>query len=151
MKLSCALISSPAGAQSLPSCSLSPNSVTIAAGGTATSTLTVQTTAAGNVALLRHSRQTLRWLGGGGATFAVMFLIGIPGKRRRWTQSLMLLLLVVSATMVGCGGGGSQASTSTSPPSTPATTAGNYTFSVTGTDSANASVTASANVTITVQ
>jgi hypothetical protein len=33
----------------------------------------------------------------------------------------------------------------------PATTAGNYTFTVTGTDSSNAKITASANVTISVQ
>jgi hypothetical protein len=56
---------------------------------------------------------------------------------------------IVVAGMVGCGGGGG--SKMTPPPATPATTAGSYTFSVVGTDSANAKITASTSVTVTVQ
>jgi hypothetical protein len=51
------------------------------------------------------------------------------------------------AGAIGCGGGGSSAP----PRTTPATTAGSYTFSVVGTDSSNPKITASTNVAVTVQ
>jgi hypothetical protein len=52
------------------------------------------------------------------------------------------LLLVAAMETIGCGGGGS---------STPATTAGNYTFTVAATDSANTKITASTTISVTVQ
>jgi len=55
---------------------------------------------------------------------------------------LALLLFVAAAGAIGCGGGGS---------STPATTASNYTFTVAATDSANAKITASTTISVTVQ
>ena len=67
---------------------------------------------------------------------------GIPFRRRRWTSMLAHLLLVAAMETIGCGGGGS---------STPATTAGNYTFTVAATDSVNSKITTSTTVTITVQ
>jgi hypothetical protein len=59
----------------------------------------------------------------------------------------MVVLFAVAASTTGCGGGGGQSTGS----STPATTAGNYVFTLTGTDSANAKVTVSTTVSITVQ
>lgn len=53
MNLTCTLAASPSGAKSLPTCRLNPASVTITSGGTGTSVLTVNTTAASNTALLR--------------------------------------------------------------------------------------------------
>ena len=44
--IACSLIASPAGAQSLPTCSLNPASVNLAAGGSGTAVLTVNTSAA---------------------------------------------------------------------------------------------------------
>jgi len=145
MNLTCTLTASPSGAQSLPTCSLNPASVSVTAGKSGTSTLTVQTTAAGTTAQLF----LLRGVGGSGA-LAAMLLLGIPARRRRWITGFALLALVMAMGAIGCGGGGGGGGMTTPPP-VAATTAGNYTFTVTGTDSTTASTTASATVTVTVQ
>lgn len=156
MNMSCALIGSPAGAQSLPTCSLNPASVKIATAGTGATVLTVQTKAASTTALITPSRMNL-FCFGGGTMLAGLFLIGVPARRRRWMPMLALLLIVVVAGVVGCAGSGSSNSGSDgsgSGPggsSIPATTAGTYTFTVTGVDSANSSITTSANVVVIVQ
>jgi hypothetical protein len=62
---------------------------------------------------------------------------------------MALLWIVVAAEVIGCGGGGTNTGSGGS--GTPATTAGSYTFKVTGTDSANSTITAATNVTVTVQ
>lgn len=148
MKLTCALTNSPAGAQSLPTCSLNPTSVAITAGGNGTATLSLQTTAATNTAMTHPFG--LGFLGfGGGSFLAGLIMIGVPSRRRRWMSMLGLLLVIFVAGTIGCGGGSS--SKPPSNPGTPATTAGNYTFTVTGTDTANSSITTSATVTLTVQ
>jgi len=142
MNLSCSLTASPNGAESLPTCSVSPASVTLAAGGAAAATVTVGTTAASSGSALLSPG------GVGGGALALAFLFGLPSRRRRKSLILLVLLGVAVGGMLGCGGGGSSAP----PPSgTPATTAGSYTFSVVGTDSSNPKITASTNVTVTVQ
>jgi hypothetical protein len=89
-------------------------------------------------------------LGGlGGTILAGLFLVGIPSRRRRWMGMIVLLWIVVAAGAIGCGGG--RSSSSSGGFTTPATTAGTYRFSVTGADSANSSVTASASVAVNVQ
>jgi len=115
MNLACKLTASPSGAQSLPTCSLSPTSITIASGGNATSILTIQTTG-GNAALLPPLGQKIRWLGGGSSALAAILLFGIPAKRRRRMAGFVLLLVIAAIGAIGCGGGGTQAS---SPPSGP--------------------------------
>ena len=150
MNLSCSLTTSPTGAQSLPTCALNPTSLTLASGGSGTSTLTVNTTAASTTALARPTDQHLWKLGGGGAVLAALLLFGIPFRRRRWISMLALLLLVAAAGAIGCGGGGGT-SGGGGGLSTPATTAGNYTFTVAATDSVNSKITTSTTVTITVQ
>jgi hypothetical protein len=77
-------------------------------------------------------------------------LFCIPARRRRWRATLVLVLMSAGLGMIGCGGGGGSQS-SPPPPVTPATTAGNYVFTITGTDTANAQITTSGNVTVTVQ
>ena len=146
LNLTCTLTSFPAGAQSLPTCSLNPASVTLTSGGSGTTVLTVKTTAATSAALVRPS---LWGLGGGGAVLAAALMLGIPARRRRSMSWLILLGIVFTAGAIGCGG----SSNTTSPPgsSTSATTAGNYTFTVAGTDSANSQITTSAIVSVTVQ
>jgi sugar lactone lactonase YvrE len=146
LNMACVLATSPAGAQDLPTCSLSPASVTLAAGGSGTTQLTVTTTASSVSVLARPSRQNL-WGLGGGAVLAALMMFGIPLRRSRWLSMLALIAVVAVAGMVGCGGG----KPSTPPVTNPGTTAGAYTFSVTGTDSANSTITTSTNVTITVQ
>ncbi len=149
MSLSCALTSSPSSAQSLPTCNLSPGSLTLASGGTATTALTITTTAASTASLVPPVQLKLWKLGGTGSLLAVVLMFGIPARRRRWAAMLLLLLFVAGAGAIGCGGG-SGASSQPPPHTTPATTAGNYSFVVKATD-AGASVTASTNVTLTVQ
>jgi hypothetical protein len=147
--LTCALIASPAGAQNLPSCSVKPNSVTISGGGSASTTLTVNTNATNsNSAQVGSGRQIWNaWRGGGMLALGILF--GVPSWRRRRGFIVVLLCGISIAGVSGCGGGVATSSDASS--STPATTTGNYKFSVTGTDSANAKITASTNLTITVQ
>ena len=156
MNMSCTLVGSPAGAQSLPTCSFNPASVQITTGGTGTTMLTVQTKAASNAALIAPSRMNLFGFGSG-AILAGLFLIGVPARRRRWMPMLALLLIIVVAGVVGCAGSGSSGSGSggsgsgSGGSSIPATTAGTYTFTLTGVDSVNPSITTSANAVIIVQ
>jgi hypothetical protein len=63
---------------------------------------------------------------------------------------LALLLAIGAIGAVGCGGGGSGGGGGGGQ-TTPATTAGSYTFTVTGTDSVNAQITTSTTVVVTVQ
>jgi len=149
MNMNCALTASPMGALSLPTCSLNPTSVTITSGGNGTTVFTVQTTGASSTAMLAPTRRMLLGLGGGGTILAGLLLIGVPSRRRRWISMMALLWIVVAAEVIGCGGGGTNTGSGGS--GTPATTAGSYTFKVTGTDSANSTITAATNVTVTVQ
>jgi hypothetical protein len=149
MNLSCTLTSSPNGAQSLPTCSLNPASITLTSVGSGTSILTIDTTAASGSALARPHRQNLWGLGEGGTLFAGILVLFLPSRRRRWISMLSLVLIIVGAGVIGCGGGGGGGQTTG--PGTPSTTAGNYTFTVTGTDSANAKITVSTTVIIAVQ
>jgi sugar lactone lactonase YvrE len=149
MALTCSLTTTPSGAQSLPTCSLNPASVTITSGGGGTTVLTVKTTAATVGALVRPSRLNPWAIGGGEAVMAGMLMLGLPLRCRRKMSLLVLLMVIIASAAIGCGGGGNRSISST--PGLPATTAGSYTITVTGTDSANSKITASANVTITVQ
>jgi hypothetical protein len=148
MNLTCALASSPTGAQSLPTCTLNPATVTLASGGSGTTVLTVNTTAASTTALARPLGKSLWGLGGGGAVFAGLLILGIPSRRRRWLSMLVLLWVVVTAGAIGCGKGGTSNAAPPSTSSTPATTAGNYTFTVTAT---SGTATASTTIPLSVQ
>jgi hypothetical protein len=151
LNLSCALATSPANAQSAPTCSLNPSSVSITAGGSAMATMTVKTTAAINAALAAQSSLRLLGMGGGGTILAGLLWLGIPARRRRWFALAVLAYLFGAAgILTGCGGGGSSG-TGPTPPGTPATTAGTYTFTVTGTDSADSAITSAISVKVVVQ
>jgi hypothetical protein len=63
---------------------------------------------------------------------------------------VILLAVGIAVCTIGCGGGGGGGGQTTGP-TTPATTAGAYVFTVTGTDSANSKIAASATVKVTVQ
>ena len=79
---------------------------------------------------------------------AVVLILWVPSGRRRFTSMLILLSVAVGGCVTGCGGGGGGHTTG---PGTAATTAGSYTFTVTGKDSANAGTTVSANFVVVVQ
>jgi sugar lactone lactonase YvrE len=147
MNLACTLTASPNGAVSLPTCSLNPASVTIANNGSGTAIMTVNTTAASGSALVQPPGLN-PWGLGGGAVLVGLLMFGTP-SRRRWMLLLALICVFVGA-VVGCGGGGAGGGGQSNGAVTPATTEGNYTFTVTGTDSTNAKITSSANITVTV-
>lgn len=150
LNLSCTLASSPANAQSLPTCSLNPTSIAITASGNGTAMMTVKTTAATNSALAVPN--SLRLLGvGSGMILAGLLWLGIPARRRRWLAlAVFASFLGAAGFLTGCGGGGSS-STGPTKPGTPATTAGTYKFTIAGTDSANSVITASTIVNVVVQ
>ena len=155
LQIACALTSSPAGAKSLPTCSLNPAQVVLAAKASANVVLSIQTSAASTTTLLEGAptgaHQRAPWLGGGGALFAVVALFGLRHRRRVWSGLLAMGIVCVAAGLLGCGGSSSSPAPNPTGQTTPATTTGSYIFTVTVTDQANATVTTSANVIVTVQ
>src|SRR5208337_2439293 len=145
--LTAAVTSSPIGAQDPPTLSFgstSPVSITGAAAGTAT--LTISTTAAssgcGSAYLMPRG---VPGNSAGGSALACLLLFVIPGWRRRWraTLAMVALLVALACGVLACGGG-----TSICNSINPGTTAGTYTITVTGT---SGSTTATGTVTLTVQ
>lgn len=144
--LACSLTSSPTGATNSPTCSVG-STVTLSSSSTSgTATVTFSTTKA-TASLERHG---FGWEGiGGGTVLALVAFLGIPARRRAWRAMLgMLAVLAVIGGMSACGGGGSSG-TGTS--GTPGTTAGAYTFTVTGTGSPALSSNPTTTITLTVQ
>ncbi len=158
--LSCALTTSPSGAADPPACTVPP-SVSIPGTIAVTATMTINSTAVGSAALVQpFPRGPLPlgplpnmpgWLAACAAmALAALLLLGIRGQSRRlWRLASFLFLLAVLASIVACGGGGA----STSPPPNPGTTPGSYTFTVTGSFTANsaAGTTQKTTATITIQ
>jgi hypothetical protein len=143
--LTCSVSPTPALA---PTCALSPASVTPAAGGTATSMLSLHTTAA-SAALVRPAI-------GPDARSLLALWLPIPGiallgaglasskRRKRLVQLLAVCAFVIGlAVMVGCGGGSSSSGGGTG-----GTPSGSYTVTVTGTSGGTSHTT---TVTLSVQ
>jgi len=134
---------SPANANDPPTVSFSSSSVTISGTSPATATLTVKTTPPTTA---RNDATGIppRWLASGGAVLAGVFLLGIPPRRRSSFLRHLCLLGVVLAGMMtaiaGCGGAHKM--------TTPGTTAGTYTITVTG---KSGSVTSTGTIKVTVQ
>jgi hypothetical protein len=83
MNLTWALAVSPAGAQSLPACSLNPASVMIAAGGNTTTTVTMNTKAASTNGALNSLPPGNCWKQcSGGGVLALALMFGVPIRRR---------------------------------------------------------------------
>jgi hypothetical protein len=150
VNIACALTNSPAGAQSLPICSVNPANEILLPGGVKTLALSVSTTAASTASLSRPTQMRIWGLGCGGSVLAAVLMMGIPSRRRRsWASMLVLLWIVMLASSIGCGG-----AKSTLPPAhsgTIATTSGTYKFIVTATDAVNSTISTSATVSLTVQ
>jgi hypothetical protein len=87
---------------------------------------------------------------GGGAVLALLVFFGIPARRRAWRAMLgAFVLLVTLGSLAACGGGGSSGGNNNGTgTANPGTTAGNYTFTVTGTG--NPAVTPAPTTTFTV-
>lgn len=159
--LSCALTTSPSGASDLPTCSVGTgNPIALSATTTSgTVSVSVTTTAATSGALVRPAlrRNSEMILAGfGGAALALLALLGIPKQRRAFRSMLgMLALVLMLSGLAACGGGsgssgGSGGGSGGGGTSNPGTTAGAYTFTVSGTGSDTAKTAASTTFTVTV-
>jgi hypothetical protein len=147
--LAAAITSSPAGAVGSPTFSFggaSPVSILGAAAGTAS--LTISTTQSISCSAASSTRREVPWYVGGGAVLACVLLFGIPARRRSWRRMLGIaaLFLTLVSGVLACGGSGGSATCNVVFP--PATTAGNYTVTVTGTSGA---ITTTGTVALTVQ
>ncbi len=123
--LTCLVAYTGSGTSSdLPACVLAPTSVALSANGTATSVVTITTTAAHAV----RSGGSAKLMLGAGGVLACMLLC-LPLRRRRISLLFALLaVLALGSGLSGCGAGGT-------PPvsSDPGTTLGSYTVTVMGT------------------
>ena len=149
--LTCALTSSPTGAQDLPTCTVTSGSSITVTNGTASgsTTVTLSTTATNSASLDRHGIPG--WTGaGGGMVLALLVFLGIPARRRRWSNLLgLVVVMAVVGTLSACGGGGGGAGIGGGGGS-PGTTAGDYTFTVTATGNPGVTPAPSAIVKLTV-
>jgi hypothetical protein len=75
----------------------------------------------------------------------MLFLFGIPARRRAWGGLMSLIAIVFIAGAVGCGGGGGGGTHTI-----PGTTAGTYTVIVTAKDAATGTISVATDVTVTV-
>jgi hypothetical protein len=137
VNLSCSV--SPTAASDPATCSLSPATITLSGSTAQASTLTVTTTAASSA---QNQMKKLLWPPVSGTALALVLLIGVPRKRRRWLTMLGVALLFASMSAIGCGG-----NSSGGPVGNPGTPAGTYTVTVTGTGTSSSS---SSPVTATV-
>jgi hypothetical protein len=121
------------------------SSIPLAAGATATTTLTITTvTAGGNVRKgiggSVHKTPAGQIAIAGGTALGCLLLLLIPGiRRKRWPAALVMLVFLSIGAGLGCGGG-----------SGGGTPSGTYTVTVTATDSSNANITGSTTFSLTI-
>ena len=145
--LTCAVTSTPQGATYIPTCSVAPTSVTLAASGTGSSTLTINTTAQTLVGELDHKPLKVKptsWLAGG-LLFALLLLPTLRRRRGLSTLALLVLGALLLGNTVGCSKNAPPATNN--PTYTGGTTLGGYVVTVTGTSGA---ITQTTTVTVTV-
>jgi subtilase family serine protease len=132
--LACALTSStPSTVTDAPSCSIANPTVTLSSNATSgTATISITTTAATTSKLITpHPRGNGREWMSEGAVLAILIFLGIPVRRRGWKSILSAVIAITALSgLAGCGNfweapGGNSTATGT--------TAGTYTFTVTGT------------------
>jgi subtilase family serine protease len=131
-----------------PTCTGS-NASSVAMGGTATFTVSnIVATTTTTSALDNPKLPGKGWAGaGGGAVLALLFFLGIPARRRKWLTMLgVLVVMVVMGSMAACGGGGTTKTTTT----VQGTTAGTYTFTITGSGTPSVTPKPTATFTVTV-
>ncbi|MGA2753506.1 MAG: protease pro-enzyme activation domain-containing protein [Terracidiphilus sp.] len=145
---SCALTSSSVtNPNSPPTCSVTGTITYVSGTATGSGTATIFTTAASTSGLVRPEPAGKGWLGAGsGAVLAFLVFLGIPARRRSWRATLgMVVLLAVLGSLSACGG-----SSGTTTTTTPGTSAGTYTFTVSGTGNDPASTVESTTFVLTV-
>lgn len=142
VNLSCNVTTAMTGVTDMPTCSMSPTSVTVSGSTAGSSTLTVLTTAPSSAA---NQMKRFFWPSTGGAALALVLLFGIPRRRRNWLAMVGLLALFVSLGAIGCGGGSSGGGGGGG---NSGTTSGTYTITVTG--SANGASGTAGTITLTI-
>jgi fibronectin type 3 domain-containing protein len=142
--LACALTTSPAGATDLPVCSAGSSTITLSGGATTgTATVTVTTAVFTGILVQPKTGGNMRGWTGGGAVLALLVLLGVPARRRSWRTMLgAIALIAVLSSMTACGGDFRRTT-----PINAGTSAGSYTFTVTGTG--NPAVTPAPTTTFT--
>ncbi len=151
----CSLTSQPSGAVHLPTCQVENPSVPLDWPFTSASAeVEVYTTAPTGNALMRPKlRRGGSLLDAGEGVLAFVVLLGIPARKRRWRSLIgVIVLLMALGALNACGGGGGSSGNGGgggNNSQTPGTTAGTYTFTVTGTG--NPAVTPVPTTTFTVQ
>ena len=144
----------------LPTCSFSPATVILPAGGSVTGTITIASTAPGgaggsglaSIGNPPTSRDSAARTALPAIALGALFLGLLPGRRRRLSliRSLaMASAIAVAASSLSGRGGGSSPSTSTGSP-TPGSTSGSYTISLTSA-SGTTIATPAASISLTIQ
>ena len=130
VSLTCSI--SPIAASDPATCGFDKTSITPAANGTATATLTITTTAATTA---MNDQKPVFWsTAGGGLALACALFFWIPKKRRSWLAMFVLLVFLASMAGMACGGGGGNGGGGGGGGGgNPGTTPGTYTVTVTGT------------------
>lgn len=148
--LTCSVTAAPTGASAsyYPTCSFNPASVTFSSStASATSTMSISTTAR-TTAKNEVSPRDMWQRSGGVLALASVLLLGIPACRRSWKTLLgVIVALILGGGVIGCGGGGGSGGGGIK--TAAGTTAGVYTVTVTGTDTAN-KLTATTTISVTV-
>ena len=143
VNITCRLATGPSSATP-PECGLDPASVTLTADGTAQPLMLIfgkGTKLPPGITLGSNTPSHGLGLGlsAGGAVLACALLFGIPGRRRAWRAMLSAVLLLVAV-------GGFSACVTTPK----IVTHGQYTFTVTGTDSKDATIKTTATIKVRV-
>lgn len=152
VNLTCSVTTTMTNVTDMPTCSLSPTSVTISGTTAQTSTLTITTSAASSAA---NERTILFWPSASGTTLALAWFFVRPRRRRRWHGLLGLLILTVSMSLSACGGGNSSSGGGGgggggggAGAGNPGTTVGGYTVTVTGTSGSVSATVGSISLTV---
>lgn len=131
VSLSCSVSGGPSNAGYSPTCSV-PSSANVTGTSAVSATVLIATTGSGSVASLRP-RSLMKFWSAAGGTLACVLLIAIPARRRKGIFVFPIMMLF-ALPFSSCGGR--------------ATSAGNYTVTVTGTASAVTAVTTQISVNV---
>ena len=138
-------------------CSIPTTAVAMGSTAVATVITTAPSTTAARLASPRFGGKGRGWEGsGGGALLALLWLFGIPARRRKWQSIVGVLVLTIAlGSLAACGGGGggggSGGGGGGGGTTDPGTAAGTYTFTVVATGNPSVTPTVQTTFTVTVQ
>jgi hypothetical protein len=148
VRLGCTVAASSSTASALPSCSIPPG-VTLAESAATVSLSVVTTTGPANAQL--HGPGSPPFLfSGAGAAFALLLFFGVPARKRAWGALLGVLAAAILVSTMGCGVIAGTKPVQSTNTTNSGTAPGGYIITVTGTDAASGTITASTSLTVTV-